>query len=127
MSTWQKYGKAFIGAAFFLWTVIAPLLSGDKHIDRNEWIIIGLGAGNALLVYIVPLNPSWSAGKTVINAVMASLAAAQTVIVDGLQPDDWTIIIGAGLALLIGWYAPAVSLPQRPAGTRVEVDSGFTA
>ena len=123
---WSKYGKALVSLAFFVWTIIAPLISGDKHIDRDEWLIIGIGLGNGLLVYVVPLNPAWEAGKTVINAVLASLAAAQTVIVDGLQPNDWTIIIGAGLAILIGWYAPALSM-DHSATDRVEVDSGFTA
>jgi hypothetical protein len=86
---------------------------------------VGTGAGSAILVYIIPLNPSWAAGKTVINAVMASLAAAQTVLADGLQPDDWTIIIGAGIAILIGWYAPSLSLPLTSAS--VKVTSGFGA
>jgi hypothetical protein len=81
---WSTHGKAIIAFLFFLWTIIAPLITGDNRIEGEEWIIIGLGAGNGLLVYIVPLNPAWEAGKTVINAVMASLAAAQTVMVDGL-------------------------------------------
>jgi hypothetical protein len=122
---WKKYGKALVSLAFFVWTVVAPLISGDNHIDRNEAIIIALGVGNGLLVYVIPLNPRWAAGKTVINAVLASLAAAQTLIIDGLQPDDWTIIIGAGLAILLGWYAPAISLPTT--GEAVRVGPGFTA
>jgi hypothetical protein len=125
MGTWQKYGKALVAAAFFVWTIIAPLLSGNGRIEGLEWLIVGTGAGSAILVYIIPLNPSWAAGKTVINAVMASLAAAQTVLADGLQPDDWTIIIGAGLAILIGWYAPSLSLWNTSAS--VKVTSGFGA
>ena len=108
---WQKYGKALVSLLFFIWTVVAPLITGDGHIDGDEWLIIAVATANGLLVYIIPLNPSWAAGKTVINALLASLAAAQTVIYDGLQPNDWTIIIGAGLAILIGWVAPAISLP----------------
>jgi hypothetical protein len=120
---WQKYGKALVAFLFFVWTVVAPLITGDHHIDRDEWVIIGMGIGNGLLVYVVPLNPNWAAGKTVINAVMAALAAAQTVIVDGLQPNDWTIIIGAGLAILIGWYAPTLSAAR--SGYAVDVPTGF--
>lgn len=125
LSKWQTYGKAFVGWAFFVWTVIAPLLSGDNRIEGTEWIIIGVGFANGLLVYIIPLNSSWRAGKTVINAVLASLAAAQTVLADGFQHDDLTIIIGAGLAILIGWYAPTLS----GSGTAdaVRVRSGLTA
>lgn len=122
---WSKYGKAIIAALFFLWTVVAPLLSGDGAIHGVEWLVVGTGAGNAVLVYVLPINPTWRAGKTVTLAVMASLAAAQTVIGDGLQPDDWTIIIGAGLTILIGWYAPTVSLPDTV--DRVKVTPGFNA
>lgn len=122
---WKTYGKAMVGFLFFVWTVVAPLLTGDNHIDGAEWLIIGVGVANGLLVYAIPLNPAWSAGKTLINAVLASLAAAQTLIFDGLQPDDWTIIIGAGLAILIGWYAPTFSV--RNSSTAVQVDPGFTA
>jgi hypothetical protein len=125
MSMWSKYGKSLVSLLFFLWTVVAPLITGDNHIDRDEWIIIAIGAANGLLVYIVPLNPAWETGKTWINAILASLAAAQTVIVDGLQPNDWTIIFGAGLALLIGWYAPTASMTHST--ERVVVGSGFNA
>ncbi len=124
-SKWQTYGKAIIAFIFFLWTIIAPLITGDNHIDTNEWLIVGLGTGNGLLVYLLPLNPKWEYGKTVVNAVMASLAATQTVIADGLQPDDWTIILGAGLSLLIGWYAPAISMKGTTEETRVS--AGFSA
>lgn len=120
-----KYGKALVSALFFLWTIVAPLLTGDGHITGVEWLVIGTGAGNAILVYLIPLNPDWAGGKTVTLAVMASLAAAQTVIGDGLQPDDFTIIIGAGLTILIGWYAPTISLQDRV--SEVKVTSGFNA
>lgn len=122
---WKEKGKAIVSAVFFLWTIIAPLLTGDGAIRGVEWLVIATGAGNAVLVYILPLNPAWRAGKTVTLAVMASVAAAQTVIGDGLQPDDWTIIIGAGLTILIGWYAPTVSLPAST--EQVKVTSGFNA
>lgn len=122
---WAKYGKALISLLFFIWTVVAPLITGDGHIDADEGLIIAVAVANGLLVYLVPLNPSWAAGKTVINAILASLAAAQTVIYDGLQPNDWTIIIGAGLTLLIGWYAPTISLQHTT--KEVEVGSGLNA
>lgn len=122
---WSKYGKAIIAALFFVWTVVAPLLTGDGAIHGIEWIIVVTGAGNAILIYVVPLNPNWALGKTFINAIMAALAVAQTLVGDGLQPDDWTIIIGAGLTILIGWYAPTISLPDT--AQRVKVPSGFNA
>lgn len=120
-----KYGKAIIAALFFVWTIVAPLLTGDNAIHGVEWLVVGTGAGSALLTYIIPLNTQWTAGKTVILAVMASLAAAQTVIGDGLQPDDWTIIIGAGLTILIGWSAPTIS--NEHTTQEVEVGWGLTS
>lgn len=123
---WQKFGKAIVSWLFLVWTALAPLLTGDGRIDGfAEWSVIAVAGANGLLVYIIPLNPAWEAGKTVINAVLASLAAAQTVLGDGLQPDDWTIIIGAGLAILIGWYAPTFS--AKGTGAPVRVNQGFTA
>lgn len=122
----KTYGKAIIAALFFVWTVIAPLLTGDNAIRGwAEWSAIGLAICNALLVYIIPVNPKWAAGKTIINAVLAGFTAAQTVVGDGLQPDDWTIIIGAALAILIGWYAPAISMK----GTTEErrISAGFNS
>lgn len=120
-----KYGKAVVALVFFLWTIIAPLLNGDNAIHGLEWVIVGTGLANGLLVYAIPLNPRWEAGKTVINGVLASLAAAQTVLVDGFQADDLTIIIGAGLAIFIGWYAPTISLVRTT--DAVAVPSGFNA
>ncbi len=123
---WSKSGKALVSLAFLVWTAIAPLLSGDGRIHGYaEWAVIAVATANGVLVYVIPLNPAWEAGKTVINAVLASLAAAQTVIGDGLQPDDWTIIIGAGLTILIGWYAPSISMSG--SGAVVRVPKGFNA
>lgn len=121
----MKLGKALVALLFFIWTVVAPLITGDNHIDGEEALIIAVAVGNGILVYIIPVNPAWQAGKTVINAVLAALAAAQTVIYDGLQPNDWTIIIGAALAILIGWYAPTISMQ----GTteQVRIPAGFNS
>ncbi len=126
---WQTYGKAIIAAVFFLWTVVAPLLTGDNKISGYvEWTIISTGALNALLVYIVPLNKRFEGGKTIINGGLASLAAAQTVLADGFQTDDVTIILGAGLAIIIGWYAPTITNPNSTDPTeRVRVRSGLNA
>lgn len=122
---WAKYGKTIIAGLFAAWTAFAPLISGDGKIEREEWFIFAAALLNVLLVYFVPLNPAWRWGKTIINAGLASLAAAQTVIVDGLQPDDWTIIIGAGLAILIGWVAPTISM--QGTSEQVRVPTGLNA
>ncbi len=122
---WSKYGKALVALAFLVWTTVAPQLTGDGKIDLLEGVAIATAAANGLLVYIVPLNPQWEAGKTIINAVLAALTAVPTVIADGIQPDDWTVIIGAALTILIGWVAPTISMARTP--QPVQVDAGFTA
>jgi len=126
LTMWQVYGKSIIAFLFFVWTAVAPLLTGDNRIDGfAEWSVIAVAAANGVLVYLIPLNPAWEAGTTVLNGVLASLATAQTVLGDGIQPDDWTIILGAGLAILIGWYAPTLSAAKT--SNPVRVSTGFTA
>lgn len=122
---WGKYGKAIIAFLFALWTVIAPQLTGDGKWDLAEQLVFAVAVGNGLLVWIIPLNPAWSAGKTIINGVLSALAAAQLVIFDGIQPDDWTIIIGAFLSVVMGWVAPTHSM--RGTTEQVKVTSGFTS
>lgn len=119
---WSKYGKSIIAFLFIVYTVVAPLFFGDGHIDRSEAIIIALAVGNNLLVYIIPLSPSFRSIKTVINAVLLALVVAQTLIVDGLQPDDWTYIIGALIGGLGVAIAPAASEDQ---ADPVAVGTGF--
>lgn len=126
---WQVYGKSIVAALFFLWTIVAPLLTGDNRISGYvEWVIVSTGGLNMLLTYIVPLNKKFEGGKTIINGGLAALAAAQTVLADGFQYADVTIIGGAFLAIVIGWYAPAITNPTSsdPAAF-VRVRSGFNA
>jgi hypothetical protein len=124
-SFWDKYGKALVAFLFAVWTVVSPTWFGDHHIDADEGIIIALAIVNNVVVWVVPLNPAFKGIKTIANALLASLAIAQTVIIGGITPDEWPLIIGAGVAVLGVWIAPAVSAPK--ATTPVVVGTGFTA
>lgn len=119
---WSKYGKSIVAFLFTLWTIIAPLWFGDRHIDPAEGIIIALAFVNNGIVYIVPLNPGFKSIKTVVNAFAAALVIAQTLIIDGLQPDDWTYILGAFIGALGVAFAPAISEDQPEP---VAVGNGF--
>ena len=121
----QTYAKSIVPFLFVLWTVFSPQWFGDKHWDRNEIIIFAVAVGNNLLVYIIPNTPRFKGVKTTINAILMALAVAQTLIIDGLQPDDWTIIGGALLTGLGVTYASSVSYPN--SANPVVVPSGVVS
>jgi hypothetical protein len=109
LNLWQQYGKTIMSALLAVATVAIPLWSGDNHIDPSEGIIIALGVGNAVLVYVVPITKSFAGVKSLVNAVMASLLVAQTYIAGGIDSNDWLLILAAGLAVLGVTVAPAYS------------------
>lgn len=113
LTWWDKNGKAVVAFLFVVWTVVAPLLFGDGHIDRDEALIIVAAIGNNLVVYIVPLNPAFKSVKTVVNFVLLILVSVQTVLADGWQlNEDLPIIIAAVVAALGVNIAPAASINQ---------------
>jgi len=112
LSWFDKYGKSVIAFLFVVWTVVAPLIFGDGKLEREEWIIIAIAVGNNIVVYIVPLSPAFKSVKSVVNVILVVLAAVQTVLLDGWQPDDWSIVLGALVAALGVTYAPAASVKQ---------------
>jgi hypothetical protein len=124
-SFWEKYGKALVAFLFAVWTVVSPLWFGDHHIDPDEGIVIALAVVNNAVVWVVPLNPLFKGAKTIANALLASLAVAQTVIIGGIQPDEWPLIIGAGVAVLGVWIAPVVGQPKST--SPIVVGTGFNA
>ncbi|MEH1016163.1 hypothetical protein V6U90_24010 [Micromonospora sp. CPCC 206060] len=105
----QKYGKAIASAVFFVLTAVYAMLSGDHRIDPEEWVAIAIAATNAVGVYLVPLAPGYGWSKTLVSGLLAALQVAATVILGGIDPDEWLLILLAvGQALGVGW-APAVS------------------
>jgi hypothetical protein len=117
LSAWRKYGKTWLAGLYGIAVIAIPMWSGDKHIDPKEGLIIVVAVGNALLVYFIPNKSSFRWAKTLINAVLASVAVAQTFILNGagvdtLDANDWLLVIAAGLAVLGVTIAPAASVKQ---------------
>lgn len=105
----QKYGKALASATFFVLTAVYTMLSGDQRIDPEEWVAIAIAATNAVGVYLLPLTPQNGWGKTAVSGLFAALQVAATVILGGIDADEWVLILLAvGQVLGVG-FSPAVS------------------
>lgn len=112
------YGKSIVAFLYAVAVVAVPLFSGDHHIDPSEGVAIAIAACTAALTWLVPLVPSAPWTKTAIGAVLAGLQVATTVIIGGVDANDWLLIIAAGASTLGIALAPAVSpKTQVAAGT----------
>jgi hypothetical protein len=118
----QTYGKSLVAFAYAVAVVAVPLFTGDHHVDPSEAVAIGIAACTAALTFLVPLVPSAPWTKTAIGAVLAGLQVAVTVIVGGVDSNDWLLIAFAVASALGIQLAPAVS-PR----TAVAVDWGSDA
>jgi hypothetical protein len=116
-SKWQVYGKAFLAGAYAVAIIVISAWSGDNHVDPDEGVAIAIAACTAALTYLVPLAPGARWTKTAIGAVLAGLQVAATVIVGGVDGNDWLLIAAAVLGALGITLAPAIS-------TRTGVRSG---
>jgi hypothetical protein len=105
----QEYGKSIMAALYAVAIVAVPQFSGDHHVDPSEGVAIAIAICTALLTYLVPLVPSATWVKTAIGAVLAGLQIATTVIVGGVDSNDWLLIAFAVLSALGITLAPAVS------------------
>jgi hypothetical protein len=105
----QVYGKSIVAALYAVAVVAVAQLSGDHHVDASEGVAIGIALCTALLTYIVPLVPSAPWTKTAIGAILAGLQVATTVIVGGVDSNDWLLIAFAVASALGIQLAPAVS------------------
>lgn len=124
LNLWEKYGKSLVAAVYAVAIVAIPLWTGDRHIDPSEGIVIATAVGNAVLVWVVPLRPTFKSIKSVVNAIMAGLAVAQTQIAGGIDANDTMMIAAAVLAVLGVTVAPAASLGgQQPVRVGTGADS----
>ena len=105
----QTYGKGIIAAAYAVAVVAIPLLSGDGRIDPSEGVAIAIAVCTAILTYLAPLAPGSPWVKTAVGAVLAGLQVATTVIVGGVDDNDWLLIAAAVLSALGITLAPAIS------------------
>ncbi|MEV4759230.1 hypothetical protein AB0J86_29605 [Micromonospora sp. NPDC049559] len=105
----KKYGKALaavIGAAL---TVAYGALSGDQHIDPDEAVQIAIATATAVSVYLVPLAPQYRWAKTAIAIVLSVLQVLTTVLLGGLDSNEWIALLLAALTAAGVGVAPAVS------------------
>jgi hypothetical protein len=105
----ETYGKSITAAVYAVAIVAVPLLTGDNHVDPDEGVAIAIAACTAALTYLVPLAPGARWSKTAIGAVLAGLQIAATVIVGGVDGNDWLLIAAAVLGALGITLAPAIS------------------
>lgn len=105
----QTYGKSIVAFLYAIAVVAVPLASGDHHIDPGEGVAIAIAVCTAALTYLVPLVPGARWAKTAVGAVLAGLQVATTVIVGGVDANDW-LLIGFAVASFLGIaVAPATS------------------
>ncbi|MBM0237148.1 hypothetical protein JNW88_08280 [Micromonospora sp. ATA32] len=105
----QKYGKALASTFFAALIVVYTVASGDNHIDPTEWVAVAIAAAGAAGTYVVPLAPGLRWGKTAVNTLLAVLQVLATLILGGLDSNEWILLLlTAGQALGVA-VAPAVS------------------
>lgn len=105
----RKYGKAIAAVIAAALTVAYGALSGDKHVDPDEWIQILIAVTTAVGVYVVPLAPGYRWGKTAVAVVLSVLQVLATVILGGLDANEWIALALAGLTVVGVGAAPAIS------------------
>jgi len=105
----RKYGKALAAIAGAVLTVAYGALSGDQRIESDEAIQIGIAAATAIGVYLVPLTPQYRWAKTAVAVALSVLQVLATVILGGLDSNEWIALLLAALTVLGVGAAPAVS------------------
>jgi peptidoglycan/LPS O-acetylase OafA/YrhL len=105
----RKYGKALAAVAGAALVVMYGALNGDRHIDPDEGVQIAIAAATAVGVYLVPLAPEYTWAKTAVAVVLGVLQVLTTVILGGLDPNEWIALVLAALTAAGVSFAPAVS------------------
>jgi uncharacterized membrane protein YccC len=105
----SKYGKALAAVVGAVLTVAYAALSGDQHIDTDEAIQIAIALATAVGVYFVPLFPKYRWAKTAVALVLGVLQVLTTVLVGGLDSNEWIALVLAVLTVLGVGGTPAVS------------------
>ncbi len=105
----HRYGKAIAATVFAALTALYAVSSGDDRVDPDEWVAIAIATVSAVGVYLVPLAPRYRWAKTAVAALLAGLQVLATVILGGLDADEWLLVlIAVGQALGVA-VAPATS------------------
>ncbi|MBF9135420.1 hypothetical protein I0C86_41960 [Plantactinospora sp. S1510] len=105
----RKYGKALAAVAGAALTVAYGALSGDQRIEPDEAVQITIAAATAISVYLVPLTPQYRWAKTAAAVALSVLQVLATVILGGLDSNEWIALLLAALTVVGVGAAPAVS------------------
>jgi hypothetical protein len=105
----SRYGKALAAVVFAFLTALYSGLSGDDILEASEWVNIGIAAATAVGVYLVPLDPKFRWGKTAVGVILSVLQVMYTVVIGGLDSNEWIMLALAALTALGVGVAPARS------------------
>lgn len=107
---WRRFGKAIVATVASAATGIQAYVS-DGHVTEQEGVQIAVAVFTAISVFLVPAMPAWPWMKTAIAVVLGALNVLVTLIVNGIDGGDITImLVAAATALGVG-MAPAKSQP----------------
>lgn len=109
------YGKAIVAIVYAVAVAVQVAWGGDAHIEPDEWVQISIALATALGVYLVPITSNYKWVKTAVAVVLAVLQALATVLLDGVEPNDWITLFLAAVGALGVLVAPATSF--NPSGT----------
>ncbi|MFI7073547.1 hypothetical protein [Micromonospora sediminicola] len=119
----NKYGKAIASTFFAALVAVYAASSGDNHIEPTEWVAVAIAFAGALGTFVVPLAPEYRWGKTAVNTLLAVLQVLATLILGGLDSNEWILLLltaGQALGVVV---APAVSdngVPSKGTAPQVE-------
>lgn len=102
-----RYGKALVAIIYAGLVVAYTALSGDGAINNDEKVQIAIAIMTAVGVWLIPLAPGHKWAKSAVGAILAVLQLLATLILDGIEPGEWLLLlITFGSALGI-YVAPA--------------------
>ena len=105
----RKYGKAIVAVIGAAATVGYGALSGDQRIEADEAVQIAIATATAVGVYLIPLAPQYPWAKTAVAVVLGVLQVLATLIIGGLDTNEWIALALATVTTLGVAVAPAVS------------------
>lgn len=112
MSLWDRYGRAAAAFAILVVTAIQATLSDSATAGRitdGEGVQICVALVTATTVYVVPNVPAWPWLKTFLAITGGGLQVLAVLIVDGMDPADWTAVILGGATMVLVPLAPSKS------------------
>lgn len=110
----QRYGKSLVAVLTAAIVVAYQALSGDQHIEAQEWVSIIIAGVTAVGVYVVPLSPYAKWTKSAVAVVLAVLQVLVTAILGGIGADEILLMLITAAGAIGVYAAPAVT--ETPAG-----------